>query len=90
MSLIVYSGMEERPFRKDWELPDITAEEFDSTKHIGKVFMHPDNGTGLPDIQGMYVWQWCTPENEEEETRLVEMGKWQVLKHGDLKHSTPK
>lgn len=79
MALIVYNGKDNPVFRKDWGLPDVTAEEFDATKHTGKVFLHPDNGNGLSDIEGMYVWQCCTPENEEETNKLIEMGKWSSL-----------
>lgn len=82
LSLIVYNGKDKPVFRKDWELPKVTAEEFDTTKHQGKVFLHPDNGNGLCDIEGMYVWQWCIPEDNEEEAKLIEIGKWSTLKAG--------
>lgn len=78
MSLIVYSGKDLPVFRKDWELPNITVAEFDPVKHQGKVFMYPERdilkGEQM-DINGMYMWQSCCPENNEEENELVLMGK---------------
>ena len=75
MSLIVYNGMEPKDvYRKDWELPDLTPEQFDPKQHMGKLFMHPDGK--VPTIEGMYVWQYCQPENDDEEKLLIEMGKW--------------
>lgn len=73
MALVVYSDKPERVFRKDWELPDISPEEYDVQKHSGKIFAHPDN---FPVPDSMYVWQWCVPENDDEEKLLIEMGKW--------------
>ena len=88
MSLIVYNGMDGKVFRKDWELPDITAEEFDVSKHMGKVFMHPDGD--LPTDQGMYVWQYCIPKDAKEENKLIKMGKWATLPHpGNPKPAKP-
>ena len=86
-SLVVYNGKDKTVFRKDWELQNIPTEDFDAKKHIGKVFMHPDSGNGFIDADGMHVWQWCIPEDNDERDRLIEMGKWGVLK--DLNSERP-
>ena len=76
MSLVVYSNTPEQVFRKDRELPDITPDEYDALKHSGKIYAYPEN---FPVPDSMYVWQWCVPENIEEEHKLIEMGKWGTL-----------
>lgn len=73
VQLIVYSGKDTTPFRKEWILPNVTPEEFDVKKHTGSVFMYPE-GKELT-AESMYVWKYCTPENNEEERQLIEMGK---------------
>ncbi len=74
MSVIIYNGIDgTKVYRKEWNLPDLSVEEFNPEKHQGKIFMHPDGK--MPDIEGMYVWQWCTPQNSEEEAKLIATGK---------------
>ena len=74
MCLIVYNGEKaDNVFRKDWELPRVSAEEFDPNIHAGKVFQHPE---GSITLNSVYCWKYCSPENEEEEKLLISMGKW--------------
>lgn len=85
MELIVYNGKDKPVFRKNWQLPNVTIKEFDPITHHGKVFMYPEidvtKGQKM-DIEGMYVWQSCIPEDNDEEAKLIKMGKWTTLKAG--------
>lgn len=76
IQMIVYSGKVLMPFRKEWELPPVSAEDFDATKHLGKVFMYPDGD--ITDNM-VYMWKICVPETKEEEQKLIELGKWGTL-----------
>jgi len=81
IEVIIYPDNENKaePYRINFDLPSITAEEYDVSIHTGKVFSFPDNFP-TPDVnKQMYIWKHYTPENEEEKQKLIEMGKWGAL-----------
>jgi len=82
------AGMSEKVIRRAYDLPNITAEEFDASVHMGKIFMYPETGNGAPPLHGIYAWKVAIPENDDEEEKLISLGKWQrslVKQHGTQK-----
>ncbi len=75
VQVIIYKGME-KPLRQHFDMPDVSIEDFDTNIHHGKIFMWNRSGKDEPEKEMVYMWNYCTPENDEEKNKLIELGKW--------------
>jgi hypothetical protein len=69
-------GEEREVIRRRYDLPSVSAEDFDPKIHTGKIFMYPESNNGGSPTHGIYIWKVAIPENKEEEEKLISFGKW--------------
>ncbi len=82
-SIILYDKDKSKPHhRENFELDDITLEEYDYEKHVGKLFIFPDGPLDKNTL--IYAWQWCISQSPEEDDELVKSGKMIILNKSNI------
>jgi len=65
-------GVYKEIVRYQFEMKDISIDDFDKNEHLGDVFKYPINDSDgiFPSIK---IWKRVIPENEEERKTLIEL-----------------